>query len=119
MVENISLRSAILGYLHAHLDDNRLRCLAPLFYGRLIRGVDLKPMQVILSGYYGFGNGGDEALLATLLQMLPAHVSPLVLSANPQATTRQYQVKTCDRNDSIRVFQAIRQSQAFIWVGAV
>ncbi|NJM67988.1 MAG: polysaccharide pyruvyl transferase CsaB [Acaryochloris sp. RU_4_1] len=74
-------------------------------------------MQVILSGYYGFGNGGDEALLATLLQMLPAHVSPLVLSANPQATTRQYQVKTCDRNDSIRVFQAIRQSQAFIWGG--
>ena len=40
-------------------------------------------MQAVLCGYYGKGNGGDEALLATLLQMLPAHVTPLVLSGNP------------------------------------
>lgn len=74
-------------------------------------------MRAILSGYYGFGNGGDEALLATLLQMLPEHVSPLVLSANPRQTARQYQVEACDRNHSIRVFQAMRQAQAFIWGG--
>ena len=77
----------------------------------------MKTMQAILSGYYGFGNGGDEALLATLLQMLPEQVTPLVLSANPQKTARQYQVETCDRNNSIRVFQAMRQAQAFIWGG--
>ncbi len=74
-------------------------------------------MQAILSGYYGFGNGGDEALLATLLQMLPEHVSPLVLSSNPKQTARQYQVDTCDRNNSIRVLQAMRSAQAFIWGG--
>lgn len=74
-------------------------------------------MRAILSGYYGFGNGGDEALLATLLQMLPEEVSPLVLSSNPKQTARQYQVETCDRNNSIRVLQAMQQSQAFIWGG--
>jgi len=26
-------------------------------------------MRALLSGYYGKGNGGDEALLATLLQL--------------------------------------------------
>ena len=34
-------------------------------------------MRVLLSGYYGKGNGGDEALLATLLQMLPLDVTPV------------------------------------------
>lgn len=44
-------------------------------------------MRVLLSGYYGKGNGGDEALLATLLQMLPPHITPVVLSGSPQLTT--------------------------------
>ena len=43
-------------------------------------------MRAILCGYYGKGNGGDEALLATLLQMLPELVQPVVLSGNPQET---------------------------------
>lgn len=44
-------------------------------------------MRVILCGYYGQDNAGDEALLVCLLQMLPATVEPVVLSANPQVTT--------------------------------
>ncbi|PZV13958.1 MAG: polysaccharide pyruvyl transferase CsaB, partial [Leptolyngbya sp.] len=34
-------------------------------------------MRAVLCGYYGLGNGGDEALLATLLQMLPPSVTPV------------------------------------------
>ncbi|WP_421655307.1 hypothetical protein [Leptothermofonsia sp. ETS-13] len=45
-------------------------------------------VQAILCGYYGQGNGGDEALLVSLLQMLPQHVAPLVLSGNPPADPR-------------------------------
>ncbi|HBE52705.1 MAG TPA: polysaccharide pyruvyl transferase CsaB, partial [Cyanobacteria bacterium UBA11369] len=37
-------------------------------------------MRAVLCGYYGKGNGGDEALLAALLQMLPEEVTPIVLS---------------------------------------
>jgi polysaccharide pyruvyl transferase CsaB len=74
-------------------------------------------MRAILCGYYGKGNGGDEALLATLLQMLPAHVQPLVLSGNPKETQTRYGVVACDRFSPTAVWQALRQSEAFIWGG--
>lgn len=74
-------------------------------------------MQAVLCGYYGKGNGGDEALLATLLQMLPDNVTPLVLSGNPEVTRSRYNVKACDRNSLPQVIQAMRQSDAFIWGG--
>jgi polysaccharide pyruvyl transferase CsaB len=74
-------------------------------------------MQVVLGGYYGKGNGGDEALLAATLQMLPDKVKPLVLSGNPAQTRQMYQVASCDRFNSIQVFQALRQSQALILGG--
>jgi polysaccharide pyruvyl transferase CsaB len=74
-------------------------------------------MQAVLCGYYGKGNGGDEALLATLLQMLPAHVTPLVLSGNPVQTNQDYGVAACDRMAFPAVLQALRQSDAFIWGG--
>lgn len=74
-------------------------------------------MQAVLCGYYGFNNGGDEALLASLLQTLPATVVPLVLSSNPEQTSQRYGVKACDRNSPLAVSQALRASQAFIWGG--
>lgn len=74
-------------------------------------------MRAVLCGYYGKGNGGDEALLAALLQMLPPHVTPLVLSGNPQETQSRYGVAACDRFSPTSVLQALRQSEAFIWGG--
>ncbi|NEO59977.1 MAG: polysaccharide pyruvyl transferase CsaB, partial [Moorea sp. SIO4G2] len=38
----------------------------------------MKQVKAVLCGYYGKGNGGDEALLASLLQMLPKSVKPIV-----------------------------------------
>jgi polysaccharide pyruvyl transferase CsaB len=74
-------------------------------------------MRAVLCGYYGKGNGGDEALLATLLQMLPRHVTPLVLSGNPSETERCYGVEACDRMAVGSVLRALRRSDAFIWGG--
>jgi polysaccharide pyruvyl transferase CsaB len=74
-------------------------------------------VRVVLCGYYGKGNGGDEALLATLLQMLPEHVTPLVLSGNPQWTYEQYGVAACPRKSAFQVMSALRQADAFIFGG--
>lgn len=74
-------------------------------------------MQAVLCGYYGMGNGGDEALLASLLQMLPLSVTPVVLSGDPVQTRDRYGVAAIQRKDAIAVLQAMRQSQVFIWGG--
>lgn len=74
-------------------------------------------IRAILCGYYGKGNGGDEALLASLLQMLPEYVAPLVLSANPAQTSKRYGVESCDRMSAWQVIGAMRHSDALIWGG--
>jgi polysaccharide pyruvyl transferase CsaB len=76
----------------------------------------MSDLQAVLCGYYGEGNGGDEALLVSMLEMLPANVKPLVLSANPRQTTASYGVKAIDRK-SLQVFSALRSSQALILGG--
>lgn len=74
-------------------------------------------MRAVLCGYYGMGNGGDEALLATLLQQLPSFVTPVVLSGNPQETAQRYSVEAVPRKSFSDVLSALRTSQAFIWGG--
>lgn len=74
-------------------------------------------MRAVLCGYYGMGNGGDEALLATLLQLLPKSVTPIVLSGNPAETAQRYGVTAVPRKSLWAVWLALRQSQAFIWGG--
>ncbi len=74
-------------------------------------------MQAILCGYYGKGNGGDEALLASLLQMLPEDVKPYVLSGNPTQTRKRYRVTAGDRMNTFSILQAMRRSDVFIWGG--
>jgi polysaccharide pyruvyl transferase CsaB len=73
--------------------------------------------KAVLCGYYGKGNGGDEALLASLLQMLPDSVTPIVLSGNPKATEKQYGVTSGNRTSAFTVLAALRQSDFFIWGG--
>lgn len=73
--------------------------------------------KAILCGYYGYGNGGDEALLATLLQMLPREVEPIILSGNPMKTQEQYGVKSYARMKVFDLFKVFREGDIFIWGG--
>ncbi|MFM7447073.1 MAG: polysaccharide pyruvyl transferase CsaB [Leptolyngbyaceae cyanobacterium] len=74
-------------------------------------------MRAVLCGYYGMGNGGDEALLASLLQMLPDQVTPVVLSGNPDLTRDRYGVEAVNRKDWQAIWFSLRKSQVFIWGG--
>ncbi len=74
-------------------------------------------VKAVLCGYYGMGNAGDEALLVSLLQMLPKTVLPIVLSGNPQETKKQYRVASCDRKSTFTLLNALNQSDVFIWGG--
>ena len=73
--------------------------------------------RAILCGYYGMGNAGDEALLVCLLQSLPDHIEPIVLSKNPAETRDRYQVKAIDRWDLMAVIKEMRRASFFSWGG--
>ncbi|WP_198648311.1 polysaccharide pyruvyl transferase CsaB [Cyanothece sp. BG0011] len=74
-------------------------------------------MRAVISGYYGKGNGGDEALLMSLLQMLPSEIEPIVLSGNPRKTYEQYGVKTCPNRSAFAILETLDNADIFIWGG--
>ena len=74
-------------------------------------------MKAIICGYYGKGNSGDEALLMSLLQMLPKNVTPIVLSGDPSQTKARYQIQSCDRASTFSILRAFDRADIFIWGG--
>ena len=75
----------------------------------------MKQARVVISGYIGFDNFGDEALLSVLLQNLKAQgVKTTVISANPAKTAFMYGVKTCKTFDIFRVMISILHSDILI-----
>ncbi len=77
----------------------------------------MKTIRAVICGYYGQGNGGDEALLMSLLQMLPQQVTPIVLSAEPLQTSQRYGVQSCHNRSAVSILRALSQSDCFIWGG--
>ena len=77
----------------------------------------MSPIRAVLCGYYGMGNAGDEALLMSLLQMLPESVEPIVLSGEPQTTKKQYGVASYYRKSSLTILKLLKKSDVFIWGG--
>lgn len=78
-------------------------------------------MRVILFGYYGYGNSGDEAVLAGLLQGLrrfgPEGAHYIVLSGNPAETTALHGVEAHPRGDWRKLLAEAGDADAWIFGG--
>ena len=64
-------------------------------------------MRILISGYYGFGNVGDEAVLESIIQefrKVQPDIEMVVLSALPRVTSEIYGVKAIHRYDWLKVF---------------
>lgn len=80
------------------------------------------PVQrIVISGYYGFDNSGDEAVLQSILLALEQQgreqgiqIEPIVLSANPARTSELYGVRAVPRMKLGAVMAALRESHGLI-----
>lgn len=79
------------------------------------------PKKIVISGYYGFRNSGDEAVLQSILialqkqsQALGISIEPIVLSIDPEWTSATYGVKSVHRMKLVEVRQAIYESAGLI-----
>lgn len=66
--------------------------------------------ELVISGYYGFGNAGDEAMLAAMVGALreaDPQVRITVLSGNPADTRRRHRVEAIHRLNPWRIVRAL------------
>jgi polysaccharide pyruvyl transferase CsaB len=73
--------------------------------------------RILISGYYGFGNAGDEAVLAAMLASLRRQspgVQCRVLSAAPEITSQLHAIPASHRARPREVLQALRRCDLFV-----
>jgi polysaccharide pyruvyl transferase CsaB len=82
---------------------------------------DRGPLRLVISGYYGYGNSGDEALLESILLALREEskkagikILPIVHSIRPQATEIMHGVKAVHRLNVFAMLRELRQSDGLI-----
>lgn len=74
-------------------------------------------ISVVISGFYGFDNSGDEAILQAIVEQFRERehdINITVLSAKPQDTARIYNVRSVDRRKFSDIYKAIKNSDALI-----
>jgi polysaccharide pyruvyl transferase CsaB len=74
-------------------------------------------MRVLISGYYGFGNLGDEALLDVIVAQLRAHFPSVkidVLSATPEETAARLQIEATPRWSMAQIRNAIARADVVL-----
>lgn len=73
--------------------------------------------KIMISGYYGFNNTGDEAILTSMVRAFKEkipQVKIIVLSQNPLQTSQTYQVKALNRLHLISILNCLRDTNLFI-----
>lgn len=73
--------------------------------------------RIVISGYYGYGNLGDEAVLASTIdafRYFEPNIHITVLSGNPKSTYEQYKVNFIYRWNFFDITRAVKKADLFI-----
>ena len=71
--------------------------------------------SILISGYYGFNNTGDEAMIETFSSELAKKNFGLkVLSCNPEKTEETYNVRAYDRFNLFQIIKGLRKSDILV-----
>ncbi|MDR0424568.1 MAG: polysaccharide pyruvyl transferase family protein, partial [Clostridiales Family XIII bacterium] len=73
--------------------------------------------RILISGYYGFNNIGDESILTAVVDSLRAKLPDIeitVLSQNPANTSEKHSVRAADRKSPAAIMGAVRRCDLLI-----
>ncbi len=76
-----------------------------------------KKWDVVISGYYGYGNSGDEALLSAMIAHLKEknpRLNICVLSKDPKKTEKEHGVEAINRYQIFKILKALKSTRLFI-----
>ena len=74
-------------------------------------------VHILISGYYGFNNIGDESILLAVVDNLRGKLSDIditVLSRNPESTAQKYGVRSVNRKSVKDIIGAVRKCDLLI-----
>ncbi len=77
----------------------------------------VRPREIVMSGYYGFGNAGDEAILESVydnIMRIDSNSRVTVLSKDPETTMRLYNCNAVPRFDPLKIRRAIKRCGVLI-----
>ncbi len=78
---------------------------------------EMKQSDIVLSGYYGFRNSGDDAILKMIIKDIrefDPDIGITILSNRPSDTKRIYRVNAINRWNFIAIRKALKDSKLFI-----
>ncbi len=73
--------------------------------------------RILISGYYGFNNSGDEAILRLMIDNLRAQLRDIeltILSHNPEDTAARYGVRSVNRMNPFAILREVRRCDLLI-----
>lgn len=76
--------------------------------------------KIVICGYHGFANSGDEALLKAMIDILRKKnpdISVTVLSVHPESTKKLYNVESVYRYNIFKIYRLFKKSDLFIFGG--
>lgn len=126
LVEDSSLRKNMGEKIHEKAStyfslDNMCRTQLEIYETILVRNFRYSKSKhrydAIISGYYGFKNIGDDAMLMAIidnLRMYRKDLRIMVLSRNPLETSLVYNVDSINRFNLIKVLRIMKNSKLFI-----
>lgn len=87
--------------------------------GAAVGGEAMAKSRVVVAGYYGFGNMGDEILLQVVLDWLRQYpqLEPWVLSGEADQTRRHHRAPAVNRASVFGVVYALARARALVFGG--
>lgn len=73
--------------------------------------------NIVISGYYGFANAGDEAMLTAIIKALRSEDSSVnitVISGNPEATEKLHKVNSIHRFSALDIIKTMSKADLLI-----
>ena len=100
-----------------HYSVNRMAKDCLLAYDSAIKQTNSKGYNIIISGYYGFNNSGDEAILLSMyknIKRMGDNINVTVLSKKPDETKSKYGVDVVYRFSIKEVFKTLKNCDVLL-----
>jgi len=97
--------------------DSMCRTQLEIYESILKKSRDRYLYDIVLSGYYGFRNSGDDAILSAIIDNIRRcrkDVRIVALSKNPPETRQIFNVDSINRINLFKILRVLRKSKLFI-----